>query len=36
MYIQDDRFKAYYEDLAPGAAEFLYEALKIYLNVEVK
>lgn len=34
MYVQDDRFKAYYEKIAPGAAEFLHEALKIYLNVK--
>lgn len=34
MYIQDERFKAYYEKIAPGAAEFLNEALKVYLKVE--
>lgn len=36
MYIQDDRFKAYYEEVAPGAAEYLNEALKIYLDVETE
>lgn len=34
MYVQDDRFKAYYEKIIPGAAEFLHEALKIYLNIK--
>lgn len=32
MYVEDPRFKAYYEQIAPGAAEFLHEALKIYLG----
>ena len=32
MYIEDPRFKAYYEKIAPGAAEFLNKALAIYLN----
>lgn len=30
MYVEDERFKKYYDDIAVGAAEFLYEALKIY------
>ena len=30
-YCIDDRFKQYYEAVAPGGAEFLYEALKAYL-----
>lgn len=30
MYVYDERFKAYYEKLTTGAAEFLNEALKIY------
>lgn len=30
MYVEDHRFKAYYDKIAEGAAEFLYEALKIY------
>ena len=29
-YTQDERFKEYYEKIAPGAADFLYEAIKIY------
>ena len=36
MYVQDERFKAYYEEIAPGAAEFLHEALKFYLDMEKK
>jgi len=31
MYTQDERFKEYYENIAPGCADFLYEAMKIYL-----
>lgn len=31
MYTQDERFKEYYEKVAPGCADFLYEAMKIYL-----
>lgn len=34
MYVQDERFKAYYEEVEPGAAEFLHEAVKIYLEIE--
>jgi DNA-binding transcriptional MerR regulator len=34
MYVADERFKAYYEKIAPGAAEFLHEALKVYLDRE--
>lgn len=30
MYVADDRFKAYYEAIAPGAAEFLRDAIKAY------
>ena len=30
-YCIDERFKQYYEAIAPGGAEFLYEALKAYL-----
>jgi len=29
-YVDDVRFKAYYDSIAPGAAEFLLEAMKIY------
>lgn len=34
MYIEDERFKAYYENIAPGAAEFLNKALKVYLKID--
>ncbi len=30
MYVQDKRFKAYYKDAAPGAAEFLRDAIVLY------
>lgn len=30
MYCQDERFKEFYEKIAPGTAEFLNEAIKIY------
>ena len=30
MYVEDERFKANYDAISPGAAEFLYEALKVY------
>lgn len=30
-YTIDDRFKRYYEAIAPGGADFLYEALQSYL-----
>lgn len=33
MYVHDERFKDYYEKVAPGAAEFLHEALKIYTGM---
>lgn len=32
MYVDDPRFKAYYEAIAPGCAEFLRDALKIYCS----
>lgn len=32
MYVEDPRFKAYYETIEPGAAAFLHEALKAYLE----
>lgn len=34
MYVEDERFRAYYEKIAPGVAEYLHEALKVYLNLE--
>ena len=33
MYTKDERFKAYYEKIADGATEFLYQSMKIYLNI---
>ncbi|KAF0824160.1 MerR family transcriptional regulator [Cytobacillus firmus] len=30
MYVADERFKAYYDKVRPGAAEFLRDAIKIY------
>ncbi|WP_370224358.1 MerR family transcriptional regulator [Cytobacillus sp.] len=30
MYVADERFKAYYEKIRPGAAEFLRDAISIY------
>jgi DNA-binding transcriptional MerR regulator len=32
MYVQDERFKAYYELIAPGCAVFLRDALRIYCS----
>lgn len=33
MYVADERFKAYYDKIAPGAAEFLRDSLNIYCAV---
>lgn len=33
MYVEDERFKAYYDKIEPGAAEFLNKALKIYTGM---
>ena len=30
MYVEDKRFRKYYEDIVPGGAEFLRDALRIY------
>jgi len=30
MYVADERFKAHYEKIMPGCAEFLRDAIKIY------
>ena len=30
MYMQDERFKAFYDRIDPGLAEFKFEAIKIY------
>ena len=32
MYTQDDRFKKYYDKIRVGAADFLFEAMKLYLT----
>lgn len=33
MYVDDDRFKAYYDEKQPGAAEFLRDAIRIYTGI---
>jgi DNA-binding transcriptional MerR regulator len=30
MYVADERFKAYYEDISPGCAEFFCDAINVY------
>ena len=32
MYVADERFKAYYDAVKPGAAEFLRDAIKEYVS----
>ena len=32
MYTHDERFKKYYEDITEGAADYLYEAIKVFYN----
>ncbi|MDR2166882.1 MAG: MerR family transcriptional regulator [Clostridiales bacterium] len=32
MYVADERFRAYYDKIAPGCAEFLREAINIYAS----
>jgi len=34
-YCLDERFKKYYEAIAPGATEFLFEAMQIYCDAEI-
>jgi DNA-binding transcriptional MerR regulator len=34
MYVDDERFKAYYDDKNPGSAEFLRDAVRIYTGVK--
>jgi hypothetical protein len=34
MYVDDNRFRAYYDSVAPGAAEFLRDALLCFLPHE--
>lgn len=33
MYVEDERFKAYYDQRQPGAAEFLRDAIRIYTGI---
>lgn len=32
MYVEDERFKKYYDDIHPGCAEFLRDAIIVYVN----
>jgi hypothetical protein len=32
MYVDDERFKAYYDEKQPGTAEFLRDAIYIYTS----
>ncbi|HET7615392.1 MAG TPA: MerR family transcriptional regulator [Bacillales bacterium] len=34
MYVDDERFKAYYDEIRPGAAEFLRDAVHVYAGVK--
>ncbi len=34
MYVDDERFKRYYDEKQPGAAEFLRDAIRIYTGVQ--
>ncbi len=34
MYVEDERFKAYYDKDQPGVAEFLREAIRIYTGID--
>jgi hypothetical protein len=36
MYVADERFKAYYEKIIPGCAEFLRDAINIYCKYTVE
>ena len=36
MYVEDERFKAYYDKIQPGAAEFLRDAILIYTSCSDK
>jgi hypothetical protein len=33
MYVEDERFKAYYDEKQPGGAEFLRDAILIYTGM---
>jgi len=34
MYVDDPRFRAYYDEKQPGSAEFLRDAIHIYTRIE--
>ncbi|NLV99815.1 MAG: MerR family transcriptional regulator [Clostridiales bacterium] len=34
MYVDDERFKAYYDNIAPGCAGFLRDAMRIYTGIK--
>ncbi|GAV21848.1 TipAS antibiotic-recognition domain-containing protein [Carboxydothermus pertinax] len=34
MYVADERFKAYYDKVAPGAAEFMRDAIYVYTGMK--
>jgi hypothetical protein len=34
MYVDDERFKAYYEKIVPGCAVFLRDAMRIYTGIK--
>ena len=34
MYVDDERFTAYYDKIQKGAAVFLRDAMRIYLGIE--
>jgi hypothetical protein len=34
MYVDDERFAAYYDQIAPGCAVFLRDAMKVYTGME--
>jgi hypothetical protein len=36
MYCDDERFRKYYDNIAPGCAEFLRDAIKIYCGAASK
>jgi len=34
MYVDDERFRAYYDKNKPGTAEFLRDAILVYTGIE--
>ncbi|WP_394328176.1 MULTISPECIES: TipAS antibiotic-recognition domain-containing protein [Caldicoprobacter] len=34
MYVDDERFTAYYDKIAPGCAAFLRDAMRIYTGIK--